>query len=178
MRIGDVADVDGEISFYQENEAHLAPWFPDSGRLHMNRSAMRRYVPELRRRALNDQGYRFRITRREEPARFAGVISISRVQRGAEQSAILGYAIARDLEGQGYMSEAIRAVVRFAFEALDLHRLEAFYAPTNERSGNVLKACGFEMEGTKKGMMMVAGVWADHVIAARLNPEWKGGRWR
>ena len=178
LRIGDVADVDSEIAFYRENEEHFRPWYPDNSNLHLNRSAMRRYVPELRRRALGDQGYRFRISRKEEPSKFAGLVSLSRIQRGSEQSAVLGYGIAKDLEGQGYMSESVRATVRFAFEVLDLHRLEAYYATNNERSGYVLKACGFEMEGTKRGMLRVNGIWIDHIMAAKINPEWKGGQWR
>jgi ribosomal-protein-alanine N-acetyltransferase len=72
------------------------------------------------------------------------------------------------------MSEAVRAVIRFAFEDLDLHRLEASYNPANERSANLLKACGFEVEGTVRGSLLINGVWCDHVLTSLLNPDWRG----
>lgn len=178
LRIGEVGDVDSEIEFYEQNKEHLGRWFPDSGGMHMNRSAMRQYVPELRKKAFHGLGFRFRIDLRTDRRRFAGLLNLSRVERGPEQKAVLGYGIAKELEGKGYMSEAVRAAVRFAFDDLDLHRLEACYAPANERSGNLLKACGFQEEGVIRGMLMINGVWTDHVMASILNPDWRGGHWR
>jgi ribosomal-protein-alanine N-acetyltransferase len=174
LRIGDLSDIDSELNFYRENEDHLGPWFPDSGRMHLSRTTMEQFVPEFRKRAMHDQGYRFQITRRTEPKKYAGVLSLSRVQRGPEQSVILGYGIAKSLEGQGYMSEAVRAVIKFAFEDLDLHRIEASYAPTNERSGALLKACGFAVEGTVRGSLLINGNWCDHILTSLLNPNWRG----
>lgn len=178
LRIGEVSDVDAEIEFYRENDAHLGPWFPDSGGLHLNRSAMRQYVPELRRKAVHGLSYRFRLSLRSDPKRFAGLLNLARIERGPEQKTTLGYGIAKDLEGKGYMSEAVRAAVSFAFGELDLHRIEACYAPTNVRSGNLLRACGFHEEGLIRGMLMINGVWTDHVMTAILNPGWRGGQWR
>ena len=174
LRIGDQSDIDSELAFYRENEQHLGPWFPDSGRMHLSRSTMEQFVPEFRKRALHDQGYRFQLSLRSDPKRYSGVVSLSRVQRGPEQTAVLGYGIAKILEGQGYMSEAVRAVIRFAFEDLDLHRLEASYAPANERSAILLKACGFEIEGTMHGSLLINGKWGDHILTSLLNPHWRG----
>lgn len=174
LRIGDQSDIESELQFYRDNEDHLGPWFPDSGRMHLSRSTMEQFVPEFRKRALHDQGYRFQLCLRTDPKRYMGVVSLSRVQRGPEQSAVLGYGIAKILEGQGFMSEAVRAVVRFAFADLDLHRLEASYAPTNERSEKLLRACGFEVEGTLRGSLLINGKWCDHILTALMNPEWRG----
>src|SRR5205085_9947692 len=113
------------LASYRENEDHLGPWFPDSGRMHLSRATMEQFVPEFRKRALHDQGYRFQLSLRADPKRYSGVVSLSRIQRGPEQSVILGYGIAKDLEGKGYMAEAVRAVIMFAFEDLDLQRIEA-----------------------------------------------------
>ena len=174
LRIGDQSDIDSELQFYRENEEHLGPWFPDSGRMHLSRTTMEQFVPEFRKRALHDQGYRFQLSLRTDPKRYAGVVSLSRIQRGPEQSAILGYGIAKILEGQGFMSEAVRAIISFAFNDLDLHRLEASYAPSNERSAALLKACGFEVEGTLRGSLLINGKWSDHVLTSLLNPNWRG----
>lgn len=174
LRIGDQSDVDSELTFYRENEEHLGPWFPDSGRMHLNRATLEQYVPEFRKRALHDQGYRFQLGLRSDPRRYSGVVSLSRIQRGPEQSVILGYGIEKILEGRGFMSEAVRAVIAFAFDDLDLHRIEASYAPTNERSARLLKGCGFEIEGTVRGSLLINGVWCDHILTSLLNPNWRG----
>src|SRR5206468_248288 len=104
----------------------------------------------------------------------SGVVSLSRIQRGPEQSVALGYGIAKILEGQGYMSEAVRAAIRFAFEDLDLHRIEASYAPSNDRSAALLRSCGFEVEGTVRGSLLINGKWCDHILTSLLNPAWRG----
>lgn len=174
LRIGDHTDIESELQFYRENENHLGPWFPDSGRMHLNRATMEQFVPEFRKRALHDQAYRFQLSLKTEPKRYSGVVSLSRLQRGPEQSATLGYGIAKALEGHGFMSEAVRAVVRFCFVDLDLHRLEACYAPANERSATLLKACGFEIEGTLRESLLINGKWCDHILTSLLNPNWRG----
>ena len=174
LRIGDKSDIESELAFYRENEKHLGPWFPDRGQAKLNRATMEQFVPELRKRALHDQGYRFQLSLHTDPKRYAGVVSLSRVQRGPEQSCILGYGIAKILEGQGFMVEAVRAVIQFAFEDLDIHRIEAGYAPDNVRSGGLLKACGFEVEGLQKGLLLINGKWMDHYVAALINPNWRG----
>ena len=174
LRIGDQSDIESELAFYKENEEHLGPWFPDSGRMHLSRAAMEQYVPEFRKRALHDQSYRFQICEKSEPKIYAGVLSLSRVQRGPEQSVILGYGIAKRLEGKGLMSEAVRAIIQFCFIDLDLHRIEASYSPFNSRSAALLKACGFEIEGIVRGSLFINGQWCDHVLTSLLNPHWRG----
>ena len=174
LRIGDVSDIESELQFYRDNEEHLGPWFPDSGRMRLSRATMEQYMPEFRKRALHDQAYRFQVSLKTDPKRYSGVVSLSRIQRGPEQSAVIGYGIAKILEGQGYMSEAVRAVIRFSLQDLDLHRLEATYAPTNERSSALLKACGFEIEGTMRGSLLINGRWCDHILVSLLNTNWRG----
>ena len=174
LRLSDRSDIESELAFYKENEDHLGPWFPDTLRSRMSRAKMEQLVPEFRKRALHDQGYRFQLCLRSNPKSYAGVVSLSRVQRGPEQSCTLGYGIAKILEGQGYMSEAVRATIQFAFEDLDLHRIQAGYAANNERSARLLRSCGFEVEGMQKGLLLINGQWVDHLSAALINPGWRG----
>lgn len=174
LRLSDRSDIDSELAFYKENEDHLGPWFPDTFRSRMSRAKMEQLVPEFRKRALHDQGYRFQLCLHSDPKAYAGVVSLSRVQRGPEQSCTLGYGIAKILEGQGYMSEAVRATIQFAFEDLDLHRIQAGYAANNERSARLLRSCGFEVEGMQKGLLLINGQWVDHLSAALINPRWRG----
>ncbi len=64
------------------------------------------------------------------------------------------------------MTEAVRAVARFAFEDLHLHRLEAATMPTNAASIRVLERNGFRREGVAQKLLKINGAWEDHVLHA------------
>ena len=71
------------------------------------------------------------------------------MRRGVTQAASLGYWLGLPYVGRGYMTEAVRAAVRFAFETLHLHRLEAATMPNNAASIRVLERNGFRREGSR-----------------------------
>lgn len=63
---------------------------------------------------------------------------------------MLGYALSDKHWGKGIMTEAVKAVLRYGFDELDLDLISAYCYPFNDRSKNVLKKCGFCYEGTLK----------------------------
>ncbi|MDD4237077.1 MAG: GNAT family protein [Desulfotomaculaceae bacterium] len=71
-------------------------------------------------------------------------------KRENDQVRMLGYAIGEAYWGQGYMTEAVQAIVRYGFDTLDLDLISAYCYPRNARSKRVLKKCGFTCEGTLK----------------------------
>lgn len=75
----------------------------------------------------------------------------------------------RRFEGKGYMSEAIRAVIRYAFEERKLHRIMANYMPGNERSARLLERLNFEREGVAREYLYIRDRWEDHVLTALTN---------
>jgi len=60
---------------------------------------------------------------------------------------MIGYFADRDHEGQGYVSEAVRATLPFIFEHLGAHRVRLECDDTNERSRRVAERCGLVREG-------------------------------
>lgn len=98
-----------------------------------------------------------------------GNITIDHLVWGAFQAGYLGYRLDKHYEGQGYMSEALRAVIVFVFEEQKLHRLMANYRPENKRSEAVLSNLGFEKEGFAKNYLYLDGAWRDHVLTALVN---------
>lgn len=69
--------------------------------------------------------------------------------RGKYVAKYLSYALSADYWGQGYMTEAVRAVIRYAFEDLDgIDMLSVFHFPENARTKRVIEKCGFEYEAT------------------------------
>jgi len=109
--------------------------------------------------------------------RFAGEVSLGSVQRGPFQMAYIGYWIDEPLAGQGYVPEAVVLVMRFAFETLGLHRLEAAIVPRNTASRRVAEKLGLRDEGTARGFLQIQGRYEDHVRYAITAEEWaaRGG---
>jgi ribosomal-protein-alanine N-acetyltransferase len=104
-----------------------------------------------------------------------GRIALTGVMRGAFLSAHLGYWIDQEHQRKGYMTEAVREVTRFAFDALGLHRVQAAVMPHNTASLRVLEKLGFRKEGESPRYLQIAGRWADHVVFAVTAEEWPRG---
>ena len=77
---------------------------------------------------------------------FVGQIYIGPVNWDLPEFA-LGYFVDKDLEGQGFITEAVNATLGFIFEHLNAHRVRIECDDTNERSCRVAERCGFVREG-------------------------------
>lgn len=80
----------------------------------------------------------------------------------------LGYMLARDQWGKGYISEAIGATVDFGFNTLGFHRVEAITRPQNAASIRALAKNGFVQEGHIKENILWNGVFQDSLYFGRL----------
>lgn len=87
----------------------------------------------------------------------------------------IGYTLASEFWGQGYMHEALVALLDHGFDALKLHRVEADIDPRNEPSARVLDRLGFQKEGRLRQRWQVAGETSDSDIYGLLAPEWRQG---
>jgi ribosomal-protein-alanine N-acetyltransferase len=133
----------------------------------------RKHVRVLEENRLHDRGVVLYLFTRERKPRLAGNVTIANVVRGAFQAAYIGYALRKSFEGRGLMTEALRAIVRYAFGTLRLHRLMANHMPSNRRSAKVLRRLGFRREGLAKDYLLIAGRWRPHVLTSLVNPRWK-----
>ena len=85
----------------------------------------------------------------------------------------VGYALGREHWGQGYMHEALQALLTYCFETLNLRRLEADVDPRNEASIQTLERLGFQREGFLRERWEVGGDIQDALFYGLLRPEWK-----
>ncbi len=90
-----------------------------------------------------------------------------------EWEADMGYELAPQYWGNGYATEAARAVVDFGFKKLKLHRVSALCVAGNDRSAKVLERLGFRLEGWLKQDDYFKNQWWDTQIYAILEDEWK-----
>jgi ribosomal-protein-alanine N-acetyltransferase len=104
--------------------------------------------------------------------RLVGEVSLGSVQRGPFQSANVGYWIDQSHAGQGLVPEAVALMLRFAFDELHLHRVEAAIVPHNERSRRVAAKLGLRDEGRSERFLQIRGVWEPHVRFAITAEEW------
>ncbi|NPT41429.1 GNAT family N-acetyltransferase [Paraburkholderia sp. 1N] len=94
--------------------------------------------------------------------RVVGVINLNEIVAGAFQSAYLGYYGMSNFSRTGFMTEALRAAVDYAFSELGLHRLEANIQPENVASISLVRRLGFKQEGFSPSYLRINGEWRDH----------------
>ena len=97
-----------------------------------------------------------------------GKVKISNIVYGVFKSGIVGYSMDKDYQGKGYMKEALKLVLKYAKDELELHRLEASVLVDNERSKNVLIGCGFKEVGLNEKYLFINGAWRDHLTFYRI----------
>ncbi len=102
-----------------------------------------------------------------------GSIALSQIFHGGFRSAYVGYQIGEEFSRQGYMTEALQLMLRYAFVKLKLHRLEANIQPENTPSIALVKRAGFVKEGYSRRYLKVSGRWRDHERWAILVEDWR-----
>ncbi len=91
-------------------------------------------------------------------------------------AAEVGYSLARDCWNQGYMTEALRAVLRYSFEEMAINRIEAQHEVGNPASGAVMRKCGMRHEGTLRSRLYNKGRYVDVELFAILRQDYMGAR--
>ena len=122
-----------------------------------------------------DSAYGFGLFLRE-PELLIGEVSLGSVQRGPFQSASIGYWVDEGHAGQGYVPEGVAVIIRYGFDELHLHRIEAAIVPRNTASRRVVEKLGMRDEGTSERFLQIRGVYEDHVRYAMTIEEWNVNR--
>lgn len=102
----------------------------------------------------------------------AGEINLSAIQRGPFQCGNIGYWVDQRHAGNGFCPEAVVVVTRYAFEELDLHRVQISIVPRNQSSRRVVEKLQVRYEGTSLSYLQINGEWEDHLQFAMLADEW------
>ena len=161
------AFADRMVDYYERNEAHLSPWEPQRPQEFLTPSWWRRQLEANLIDFETGRSVRMVLVLREDPEeRVVGIVNLSNIVRGAFQAAHIGYSVDAEMEGGGYMHEALARMVAFAFEDLGLHSVMANYRPENTRSGLLLARLGFEREGDARRYLHIDGEWRDHVLTS------------
>lgn len=109
--------------------------------------------------------------RRDHPA--LGVIALHHIDR-AHGCAELSFWFCAESRGNGFASEAARALARYGFDQFGLHRIEAYHMTRNAASERVLERIGFQFEGVLRDRVVKASVRRDVKLWAMLRTDWWG----
>lgn len=156
-----------------ESRDFLTPWEPTWAPDHLTRKAFTNRVYWAQRSIANGTAMPLFMFRRTDDT-LLGAITLDHIKRGPAQSGITGYWIGQAHARQGYMREAIQAVVHHAFTVLDLSRIEAGCLPENAASRRLLEKCGYKYEGVAQSYLQINGRWRNHVLYANLRHDRRG----
>ena len=104
-----------------------------------------------------------------------GEVAVAKVRRCNVQAGTIENWLGERYAGQGYMTTALRMLLRALFGELNLHRIEAACIPGNVPSIRVLEKCGFTREGLARRYLCINGIWQDHLLFGILHEDFHSG---
>ena len=139
----------------------LQPWEPAWPEDDLGRRSFRARLGAYARELETGEAWPFFVFRKSDDV-LIGAVRLFHVRRGVSLSGTVGFWVGQPHARQGHMTDAVDTVIRFAFEGLGLHRLEAACMPENTASAALLLKCGFSEEGYAPAYLKINGEWRDH----------------
>jgi ribosomal-protein-alanine N-acetyltransferase len=115
----------------------------------------------------SNEGINWAITLKDNP-KLIGIIGHYRI-KPEHYRAEIGYMLLPEYQGKGIISEAVREAVKYGFNVMNLHSIEAIIAPKNYGSAKVLEKNGFVKEAHLRENEFYEGRFLDTVIYSILN---------
>ena len=159
------------LAYVRRNRVHLERWSPERPSDFETLPFWERFVANTEREREAGKRLRFIAAEKRRPDDIIARANLHHIEYGAVSTAMLGYSVDVRHEGGGFARETVAAVIGYAFDVLQLHRIEAKYQPLNERSGRLLRWLGFVIEGYARDYMFVDGGWRDHILTSLTRPE-------
>jgi len=161
------------LDYHIRNREFLEIWSPLADEDYFTLTHQREALEKDNKKIEEGLLFRFWIFKKEDEKfeKTIGAISFNNIVRGCFQSCHMGYKLDKDEVNKGYMTEALAAAIDFAFQELELHRLEANVIPHNRASLKVLEKLGFYNEGIAKKYLKINGKWQDHIHMVILNND-------
>jgi ribosomal-protein-serine acetyltransferase len=170
LRLLEEADADEVFALIDANREHLAPWMPWVQDEHEPADVLP-FIRATRKQIADNDGLQTAIVDPEE--RIVGMVGFHNVDWMNRKSSI-GYWLARDEQGRGTMTLAVRAHLDHAFTMWKLNRVSIQAAVENARSRAIPERLGFREEGILRGVERVGDRVLDGVVYAMLASDWPG----
>ncbi len=169
LRLRPFSDTDADALFALHSSAHVLRYWDSPPWNEPARAE--RFIADCGQMADEGTGVRLAMERVSDGA-FLGWCGLTRWNPGF-RSASLGYCLDDGAWGHGYATEAAYALLHWAFDALDLNRVQAEADTRNVASARVLAKLGFVHEGTLREDCIVNGDVSDSWVFGLLWREWQ-----
>lgn len=169
LRLLEESDADEMFAVIDANREHLEPWMPW---VPSDRSAedVLPFIRLTRKQLADNDGLQTTIV--DPEGRIVGMVGVHAIDWLNRRTSI-GYWLARDHQGRGTMTLAVRAYVDCAFGVWQLNRVTIEAAVENARSRGIPERLGFVEEGTIRAAGRVGDRFLDHVVYGMLAGDWR-----
>ena len=161
------ADADELYALTDRNRAHLERWLPWVPMTRASTDTLQ-FIRLTRRQIEDDEGMQLALL--DDDGAIVGMVGFHRFD-WANRATSIGYWLAADRQGRGLMTEAVRALVDYAFQARGLHRIEISAAVDNARSRAIPERLGFRAEGVRRDAERHGERYLDLVLYALLDSD-------
>jgi len=169
LRLRPFTDADADALFALQSNAHVLRYWDSPPWREPARAE--RFIASCRQMADDGTGARLAIDRESDRA-FIGWCSLTR-WNPEFRSASLTYCLDDAAWGQGFATEAVRTLLHWAYDTLDLNRVQAETDTRNLASARVLEKLGFVREGTLREDCIVNGEVSDSWVFGLIRRDWQ-----
>jgi [ribosomal protein S5]-alanine N-acetyltransferase len=169
LRLRAFNDSDANDLFALHSNAHVMRYWDSP--LWIERERAERFIAACREIAKEGSGTRLAVERISDAA-FIGWCSLTR-WKPDYRSVSMGYCFDDAVWGHGYATEAARAMLQWAFDSLELNRVQAETDTRNVASAHVLEKLGFVREGTLRQDCVVNGEVSDSWVFGLIRRDWQ-----
>lgn len=163
------ADAEELYLLVRQNEEHLYPWMgwvPADG---FTREDMRDFIRRSEKAVRDQTQFNALIVQNGKIVGATGFPVIDWTNRIAH----IGYWLDRGHTGHGLMTQSVRALLTYAFDALEMNRIEIRCASNNKTSAAVAERLGFTREGILRQALLVRDTYVDECVFSMLREEWE-----
>jgi len=162
-------DAEDLFALVTKNHEHLYAWMHWVSQGGITRENIRDFVRRSERAAREQAQYNAVILQNGEIIGCTGFPEIDWNDRWAQ----IGYWLDKERTGKGVITHAVRALTTYAFEALELNRVEIRCAASNRESAAIPIRLGFVHEGTLRKMRLLHNEYVDDLVFAMLREDWE-----
>ena len=166
LRLLDESDAQELYSVIEANRDALACWMPWAAGQTLEDTLT--FIRGTREQLARNDGFQTAVI---DHGRIVGMIGFHSIS-WRHRSTSIGYWLAESAQGDGTMTDAVRALVDHAFGAWRLHRVEIRAGVNNMRSRAISERLGFTQEGVEREAERVGGRYVDQVVYAALATDW------
>ena len=169
LKSADARFAENLLQYYLRNKVYLEAYEPKREAAFFTLAHQETLLEQAMTAADYKAAFRFYCFTKADAQTIIRSIGLSHIEWGNFLSCSLSYNLDAEHTDKEYITQAMSAVVQYAFQTLFLHRIEANIIPRNISSRRLLEKCGFVEEGFSPQYLYVNGVWEDYTHMVLLN---------